>query len=116
MRKIFYIPLLLCLTGAAYSQNADLLYFNQLALNHNYEAASFVIDTALPSSGLKTAFLLWSNNYSPDSMARCLSLGEFAANGNFISEHANLQKNVVSQNLLPKKIIKSRLFKGYYLL
>lgn len=118
MRRIFYSVLLLSLFagGTSYGQNADQLFYNQVLIEHDYEAASFVVDTAGPAYRYKRAFLLWSKNYQPASANRFLSLDEFDANGNFLTEHVNRHNKVPTSSLIPKKIIKSQHFKGYYLL
>ncbi len=118
MKKIFYSLLMVFLYAInnAHAQNADQLYFNQLNTSFDYLAASFVVDTPPPALANKRAFLLWSRNGNPDSTLRCLTLDEFDASGNFISEHANRHLNPLSENLVPKKIIKSQSFNGYYLL
>jgi hypothetical protein len=118
MRKIFYTLLVVCISAISttYAQNADQLYFNQMALDHDYQAASFVVDTAPSNSAFKRAFLLWSKNVYRDSAYRFLSLDEFGPTGNFLSEHVNVHKNVSTRSLFPKKIIKAESFDGYYLL
>ena len=117
MKKHLYRVLLcLCVYATARAQNANELYVNNLAANNHYEAASFVVDTAPPTVSLKRAFLLWSKNAHPGLTTGLLTVDEFAPNGNFDSEHYNTQERTRDSFLLPKKIIRSRLFKGYYML
>jgi len=100
----------------ARSQNANELYLNNMAVGCNYQAASFVVDTAAPGAEVQRAFLLWSRNVSRGALQRLLSVDEFGPTGDFISEHRSRQDSVVFSNLLPKRIIRSRFFKGYYML
>jgi hypothetical protein len=118
MRKIFYTLAAVCLAaiGKVDAQNADQLYYNQLLSNHDYQAGSFVVDTAPSYYPFKRAFLLWSKNLYRDSAFRFLSVDEFDPTGNFISQHVNTQAGVSFKQLFPKKIIRAEGGKGYYML
>lgn len=118
MKAKLYLLLsaMLMAAQAVLAQNAQQLYFNQLSVDYDYQAASFVVDTPPLNSAVRRAFLLWSKNFTKDPNTRGLSLDEFDPLGNFISEQINLQPGVPSEYLLPKKIIKAKLAKGYYLL
>ena len=111
-----FLSAMLLAAQAVLAQNAQQLYFNQLSVDYDYQAASFVVDTPPPTSPLKRAFLLWSKNYTKDPSTRGLSLDQFDPGGNFLSEQINLQPGAATEYLLPKKIIKAKLVKGYYLL
>lgn len=111
-----FLSAILMAAQAVPAQNAQQLYFNQLSVDYDYQAASFVVDTPPPSSPLKRAFLLWSKNYKTNPGTRGLSLDQFDPGGNFLSEQINLQPGSPTEYLLPKKIIKAKLVKGYYLL
>jgi hypothetical protein len=101
----------------AKAQNADNLYFNSQLSGYDYQAASFVIDTALPAYPFRRAMLLWSANSGPNAATeRSLSLDETLDNGMPVTQHINSQVNAVFRNLQPKKIIRSRFSKHYYLL
>jgi hypothetical protein len=97
------------------AQNADQQYYNTFALKFHYKAASFVVDTPLVTSAPQ-AFLLWSANVYQDSTKSSLSLDQFDASGNFISEHVVPQPGKLLPSLLPKKIFRMKSGKGYYLL
>lgn len=101
--------------STAQAQNADQLYYNNFALQFHYKATSFVVDTPLVASA-QQAFLLWSANVYQDSTKSSLSLDQFDANGNFISEHVVPQPGKLLPSLLPKKIFRMKSGKGYYLL
>lgn len=111
-----FLSVMLMAVPAVLAQNAQQLYFNQLSVDHDYQAASFVVDTPPPSSPLKRAFLLWSKNYTKDPALRGITLDQFDQNGNFLTEQINAQPGLPTEYLLPKKIIKAKLVKGYYLL
>jgi hypothetical protein len=98
-----------------YAQNAQQFYFNRVAFEYDYQAASFVVDTPA-DAGSSRAFLLWSKNFTNDLGTRSLSLDEFDQAGNFISSHYNRNSGASTVNLRPKKIIKAQRTKGYYLL
>jgi hypothetical protein len=98
-----------------YAQNAQQFYFNRLAFEYDYEAASFVVDTP-PLASSSRAFLLWSKNFTNNLGTRSLSLDEFDQTGNFISSQYSRQSGASTANLHPKKIIKAQHAKGYYLL
>ncbi|SEL77438.1 Por secretion system C-terminal sorting domain-containing protein [Chitinophaga rupis] len=118
MKKHLYLLLsiLLVTTTVLHAQNAQQLYFNQLSTDFDYQAASFVVDTPPSPTAAPRAFLLWSKNFVKDPAIRGLTLDEFDAAGNFLSEHFNPQPQVPTESILPKKIIRARLAKGYYLL
>ncbi|MCF6404096.1 T9SS type A sorting domain-containing protein [Chitinophaga filiformis] len=117
MNKHFYLVIFAWLIGLSttQAQNADQLYYNNFALQFHYKAASFVVDTPLVSTAPQ-AFLLWSANVYQDSTKSSLSLDQFDANGNFISEHVVPQPGKLLPSLLPKKILRMKSGKGYYLL
>jgi hypothetical protein len=99
------------------AQNADNLYFNSQLSGYDYQAASFVIDTALPAYPFRRAMLLWSTNTGPNAVnQRSLSLDETLDNGQPVTQHRNPQPNAIFRNLQPKRIIRSRFTKHYYLL
>ncbi|HEY8918501.1 MAG TPA: T9SS type A sorting domain-containing protein [Chitinophaga sp.] len=118
MKKHLYLLLsiLLVATTASHAQNAQQLYFNQLSTDFDYQAASFVVDTPPSPTAASRAFLLWSKNFVKDPAIRGLSLDEFDAAGNFLSENFNPQPQLPTESILPKKIIRSKQVKGYYLL
>jgi hypothetical protein len=117
MKKVFMLSFcLLCLTTINRAQNADIMYFNSLANGYDYQAASFVIDTALPSYGLNRAMLLWAANPKPQGVLSTLSLDEMDNLGVPLTQHINAQGNLGLRNLQPKKILRSRFTKHYYLL
>lgn len=112
--------LFVCLTFFAFAskaQNADNLYFNSQLSGYDYQAASFAIDTALPAYPFRRAMLLWSANTGPNAVnQRALSLDETLDNGQPVTQHRNPQPNAFFRNLQPKRIIRSRFTKHYYLL
>ncbi len=111
------LSFLLCFSFASKAQNADNLYFNSLLSGYDYQAGSFVIDTALPAYNFRRAMLLWSANTGPNAATeRSLSLDETLDNGTPVTQHINPQANAIFRNLQPKKIIRSRFTKHYYLL
>jgi hypothetical protein len=118
MKKILFLfHCLLASSFAVKAQNADNLYYNSLASGYDYQAASFVIDTALPAYNIKRAMLLWSTNTGPNALTeRSLSLDETLNMGMPVTQHINPQSNALFRNLQPKKIIRSRFTKHYYLL
>ncbi|GAA0562499.1 T9SS type A sorting domain-containing protein [Chitinophaga japonensis] len=118
MKKCFtlFFPAFFLAIVASYAQNAQQLYFNQFAVDYDYQAASFVVDTPPPSSPVARAFLMWSKNFTRDPSTRGLTLDEFDKTGNFLTQQINLQPGSPTEYLLPKKIIKAKLVKGYYLL
>ena len=118
MKKHLYLLLsiLLVATTASHAQNAQQLYFNQLSTDFDYQAASFVVDTPPSPTAASRAFLLWSKNFVKDPAIRGLSLDEFDSAGNFLSENFNPQPQLPTESILPKKIIRSKQVKGYYLL
>jgi hypothetical protein len=106
-----------CLSFTSKAQNADNLYFNSQLSGYDYQAASFVIDTALPAYAFRRAMLLWSANTGPNAATeRSLTLDETLDNGVTVTQHLNQQANAFFRNLQPKKIIRSRFTKHYYLL
>jgi hypothetical protein len=106
-----------CLAFTSKAQNADMLYFNSLNAGYDYQAGSFVIDTALPAYPFRRAMLLWSANTGPNAATeRSLSLDETLDDGTTVTQHINPQANALFRNLLPKKILRSRFTKHYYLL
>jgi hypothetical protein len=107
---------LFTLAFAAKTQNADNLYYNSLSPSFDYQAASFVIDTAKPTYGFQRAMLLWATNTGPATTQRSLTLDETIANGTPVTQHINVQNNTVFKGLQPKKIIRSKFSKNYYLL
>lgn len=111
---LFICLVLLAFTSKA--QNADNLYFNSTTAGFDYQASSFVIDTALPAYPFRRAMLLWATNTGTTAASRTLSLDETLDNGVPVTEHINLQNNVSFKGLMPKKIIRSRFSKNYYLL
>ncbi|PWV56848.1 T9SS type A sorting domain-containing protein [Chitinophaga sp. S165] len=117
MSKHLYLAIIAWLIGLSttQAQNADQQYYNTFALKFHYKAASFVVDTPLLASAPQ-AFLLWSANVYQDSTKSSLSLDQFDANGNFISEHVVPQPGKLLPSLLPKKIFRMKSGKGYYLL
>lgn len=117
MKKHFYLSIIACLIclSATRAQNADQQYYNTFALKFHYKAASFVVDTPFVASAPQ-AFLLWSANVYQDSTKSSLSLDQFDASGNFISEHIVPEPGKLLPSLLPKKIIRMKSGKGYYLL
>ncbi|PSL34517.1 T9SS type A sorting domain-containing protein [Chitinophaga ginsengisoli] len=117
MSKHLYLVIIAWLIGVntTQAQNADQLYYNTFALQFHYKAASFVVDTPFVASAPQ-AFLLWSANVYQDSTKSSLSLDQFDANGNFLSEHIVPQPSKLLPSLLPKKIFRMKSGKGYYLL
>lgn len=117
MNKHLYLAIIAWFIGLStiQAQNADQQYYNTFALKFHYKAASFVVDTPFQASAPQ-AFLLWSANVYQDSTKSSLSLDQFDANGNFISEHVVPQPNKLLPSLLPKKILRMKNGKGYYLL
>ncbi|UPK72867.1 T9SS type A sorting domain-containing protein [Chitinophaga filiformis] len=117
MNKHLYLAIIAWLIGLStiQAQNADQQYYNTFALQFHYKATSFVVDTPFVSTAPQ-AFLLWSANVYQDSTKSSLSLDQFDANGNFISEHVVPQPGKLLPSLLPKKIIRMKSGKGYYLL
>jgi hypothetical protein len=116
-KTIFTCFCLLLLTFTSKAQNADMLYFNSLNAGYDYQAGSFVIDTALPAYAFRRAMLLWAANTGPNAAnERSLSLDETLDDGSTVTQHINPQPNCVLRNLQPKKIIRSRFSKNYYLL
>jgi hypothetical protein len=108
---------LVVLTFVSKAQNADNLYFNSQLSGYDYQAASFVIDTALPAYAFKRAMLLWSTNTGPNAATeRSLTLDETLDTGVPVTQHTNPQANADFKGLQPKKIIRSRFSKHYYLL
>ncbi len=117
MKKAFLLfctVVLFAITGKA--QNSDNLFFNSTLSGYDYRAASFVIDTALPAYPFKRAMLLWAANTAPATANRYVSLDETNANGVPQTEHINVQVNGDLRSLQPKRIIRSRFSKSYYLL
>jgi Secretion system C-terminal sorting domain len=112
--------LIICFVLSAFTtkaQNADMLYFNSLNAGYDYQAGSFVIDTALPAYPFRRAMLLWAANTGPNAATeRFLSLDETLDDGTTVTQHINQQTNALFRNLQPKKIIRSRFTKHYYLL
>ncbi|ACU62068.1 T9SS type A sorting domain-containing protein [Chitinophaga pinensis] len=117
MKKHFYLSIIACLIclSTTQAQNADQQYYNTVALKFHYKATSFVVDTQFVASAPQ-AFLLWSANVYQDSTRSSLSLDQFDASGNFISEHIVPQPGKLLPSLLPKKIFRMKSGKGYYLL
>ncbi len=118
MKKVsIFLVCMLCAVFTSKAQNADNLYFNSLLSGYDYQAASFVIDTALPAYPFRRAMLLWSANTGPNAATeRSLTLDETLDNGATVTQHINQQANAFFRNLQPKKIIRSRFTKHYYLL
>ena len=104
--------------GAAIAQNADEMIFNQFLPQYNYIASSFVIDTGTSQISIsKRAFLIWANNLQKDTLNRNLSLSEYDGSLNFLTEQGGTdEKNGSLKNMFPKKIIKSKFERAYYLL
>jgi hypothetical protein len=100
------------------AQNADEIIFNQYKPQYNYAGASFVIDTGTSLvKSQKRAFLIWATNQQQDTLKRNLSLSEYDPNLNFLTEQGAPQEKFGSlQNMFPKKIIKSKFERAYYLL
>lgn len=117
MSRHLYLAIIAWLIGLSttQAQNADQQYYNTLALKFHYKAASFVVDTPF-SAAAPQAFLLWSANVYQDSTKSSLSLDQFDAAGNFISEHVVPQSGKLLPSLLPKKIFRMKNGNGYYLL
>lgn len=117
MSKHFYLVVIAWFIGVSitHGQNADQQYYNAFALQFHYKAASFVVDTPF-SAAAPQAFLLWSANVYQDSTKSSLSLDQFDASGNFISEHVVPQPGKGLPSLLPKKIFRMKNGQGYYLL
>lgn len=116
-KATFLLSFIVLLTLTSKAQNADNLYFNSLVSGYDYQAGSFVIDTALPTYAFRRAMLLWSANTGPNAVTeRSLSLDETLDNGTTVTQHINQQANAVFKNLQPKKIIRSRFTTHYYLL
>jgi hypothetical protein len=118
MKKVNLLTICLVLSAfTAKAQNADNLYFNSQLSGYDYQAASFVIDTALPAYPFRRAMLLWSANSGPNAATeRSLSLDETLDTGVPVTQHINPQANVALRGLQPKKILRSRFSKHYYLL
>ena len=100
------------------AQNADQLIFNQYLQSYSFAGGSFIIDTGKTVNAIeKRAFLIWSANVQPDSLKRYLSLSEYGYTGNFINERVMpFHKNASLKTLFPKKIIKSKFSRSYYML
>jgi hypothetical protein len=108
----------LSLSFKASAQNADELVFNQYLAQYSYVAGSFLIDSGTSqNNSQKRAFLIWANNLQPDSLKRNLSLSEYNGGLDFLTEQGNTTEKLGSvKNMFPKKIIKSRFERAYYLL
>jgi hypothetical protein len=115
-KRYLFLFIILLAAHAAFAQNAQQLYFNQLAVDYDYQAASFVVDTPPAGSPVRRAFLLWSRNFTRDRNVRGISVDEFDQAGNYLSEQINFQPGLPTEFLLPKKIIKAKRVKGYYML
>jgi hypothetical protein len=108
----------LILTLKLSAQNADEIIFNQYKPRFNYAGASFVIDSGTSlAKAQKRAFLIWATNQQQDTLKRNLSLSEYDPNLNFLTEQGSVQEKLGSLlNMFPKKIIKSKFERAYYLL
>ena len=105
-------------TYAAIAQNADEIIYNQYLPQYSYPASSFVIDSGTSQvNGAKRAFLIWANNFQKDTLNRNLSLSEYDGALNFLTEQGGTDEKFGSvKNMFPKKIIKSKFERAYYLL
>ena len=114
----FVIFTSLALSFKTSAQNADELVYNQYMAQYSYAAGSFLIDTGTSQANLqKRAFLIWANNLQPDSLKRNFSLSEYNGTLDFLTEQGNTAEKFGSvKNMFPKKIIKSRFERAYYLL
>jgi hypothetical protein len=122
MKKKLLLQFITCASFAvsfkASAQNADEIIFNQYLPQYNYTAGSFVVDTGISQANFqKRAFLIWANNLPQDSLKRYFSLSEYDGNLNFLTEQGNTaEKQGSVKNMFPKKIIKSKFERAYYLL
>jgi hypothetical protein len=98
------------------SQNADNLYLNAASSGFDYQAASFVIDSALPSYQFTRGLLLWAANTGTTASRRALSLDEIDSLGTPVAQRLNIQAGLPYKSLQPKVIIRSQFGKYYYLL
>jgi hypothetical protein len=114
----FIIFMSMAISFKTSAQNADEIIFNQYMPQYNYVAASFIIDTGVSQANLqRRAFLIWANNLQQDSLKRNFSLSEYDGNLNFLTEQGSVaEKFGTVKNMFPKKIIKSKFERAYYLL
>ncbi len=120
-KKLLLLQLIVLISFAASlklsAQNADEIIFNQYKSQYNYAGAGFVIDTGTSSNNSqKRAFLIWANNQQQDTSKRNLSLSEYDPNLNFLTEQGVQEKFGSALNMFPKKVIKSKFGRAYYLL
>jgi hypothetical protein len=100
------------------AQNADEIIFNQYKPQFNYVGSSFVIDTGTSlNNSQQRAFLIWANNLQQDTSKRNISLSEYDPTLSFLTEQGTpVEKFGSVKNMFPKKIIKSKFERAYYLL
>ncbi len=113
------LSFIVAISCTAKAQNADMLYSNAIpnVSGSNYSAASFVIDVSLPAYPYQRGMLLWAaNTISGNSGSHAFTLDETLANGVPVTQHRVTHPNTTISNFQPKKILRSRFFKGYYVL
>jgi len=112
------IFLSLSLSFKASAQNADEIIFNQYLAQYSYVAGSFLIDSGTSqNNSQKRAFLIWADNLQPDTLRRNLSLSEYDGGINFLTKQGGkTEKGGSAKTMFPKKIIKSKFERAYYLL
>jgi hypothetical protein len=117
MKKMFLLlSCVACSTQVVQSQNADNLYVNSVQSGFDYQAATFLIDSARPSYQFIRGLLMWASNTGTAPARQALSLDEVDSLGNPLTQRINLQPNLSFRSLQPKAIIKSQFGKFYYLL
>lgn len=120
MKKQTMLLLFIALIGASSVKSqsaADNLYVNSLSAGFDYQATTFVIDSARPTYQFPRGLLLWAANSNTNSPTRqSLSLDQIDSLGNPVTEHVNIHSNAALRALQPKTIIRSVFGKYYYLL
>jgi Secretion system C-terminal sorting domain len=112
----FFLPLLLLLSWQTRAQNADNLYFTSPAvpnINHDYKAASFVVDQF---PGSNRGMVLWARSAYSAIANNALTLDELDVSGSPFTQHANIHANVASGNIVAKKIIESCITRHFYMI